>query len=825
MTTDLHLLPLHRRGGEDTTDPLPGLHLASPPRKAARSRQSDQLILHLTFTGTATLNTDIQDQLLKRLTEAYYQTSGAATSALRALVESLNTFLLDRNLRAEGKGLQTTGFLTAIVLRQDQLLIAQSGLTHVFAVEETQYQHFYDPQAAGHGLGLGRVAGLLINYLTPKPGTLLLVSPAPPTAWNNPALQSAFGRPLKTVQRGLLKPAGPDLNALLVQLQTGTGKVHLHKTPPLEAVSSKPLPVTSEQVAGIGNKVPVPVVSEPVHETISSADVDLRAESDPRPEESQLEPQESSVGTTEAVALVQSESQPEQEPINSEQLSGSSILPVAQSQDRPPTSQLLNATPNLQSSSPAASKGQARNTQSEKRVSPTSKRLPTRQLSTALQSQIGPALLTIGRATREAFRQIVYTLRSLLTRLLPGSELFTIPSSTMAFIAIAVPIVLVTIAFFVYQQRGRSVQYTANLQYAEAAKTNAEGKTTPEDLRTAWNAVIFYLNQAEQYQTTAQTTGLRLEAQGILDQLDATTRLEFIPVLQTPLADNVTISRMAATADNLYMLNQEGGNVVRAWQSGRGYETDLTFRCGPLPNESLIVGPLIDIAIVPPTNYLDAQLMGMDANGILVYCLHDEPPIPVPLFPPDSNWGNPRAFALDNDILYVLDPQTNAVWVYYGENSEFSGRPRLFFDADVPPMSDVIDLAVDRGELYLLHEDGHITLCAFGFEVQPTRCTDPAPFTDSRASIESPTQSSPTLAGARFTEIAFTPPPDPSIYLLDPFQQAVYHLSLRLTLQRQYRPQIIEGPPRDTLPTTFILSPNRTVYLAFGNQVWVASLP
>ncbi|NUM48855.1 MAG: hypothetical protein HUU38_29470, partial [Anaerolineales bacterium] len=180
MPTDLHLLPLHRRAGEDTLDPLPGLFLASPPRKGARnpvarSRQLDQLILHLTFTGTATLNADLQDQLIQRLTEAYYQTSGAATSALRALVENLNTFLLDRNLRAEGKGLQTAGLLTVLVLRQDQLLLAQSGPTHLFTIEETQYQHFYDPATAGHGLGLGKIAGLLINYLTPTPGTLLLL--------------------------------------------------------------------------------------------------------------------------------------------------------------------------------------------------------------------------------------------------------------------------------------------------------------------------------------------------------------------------------------------------------------------------------------------------------------------------------------------------------------------------------------------------------------------------------------------------------------------------------------------------------------------------
>ncbi|GAB4581842.1 MAG: hypothetical protein Fur0022_45930 [Anaerolineales bacterium] len=788
MPTDLHLLPLHRRAGEDTTAPLPGLYLASPPRKGARnpvarSRQTDQLILHLTFTGTATLNADLQNQLLARLTETYYQTSGAATSALRTLVESLNTFLLDRNLRAESKGLQTIGLLTAIVLRHDQLLLAQSGPTHLFVIEETQYQHLYDPQTAGHGLGLGKIAGLLINYLTPTPGTLLLLSPAPPPAWNNPALQTAYGRPLKTIQRGLLKPAGPDLHALLIQIQAGTGKVILHKTAPAEPSVKK-----------TETEVEKTISASPPAEPVSPTDPDP-AQAEPEPARDTIPAQKTEPAPVPAPSDAEP---PEPTEVETRELPVA-VLPAhpAFSQPAPP-----ETAPPPSTSEPPSRAGRSTSPKESK------------------PSPIGPALLAIGRATREALRQLGYTLRALLTRLLPGSDLFTIPASTMIFIAIAVPILLSITALFVYQQRGRAQQYAVNLQYAQAAKLDAQGKTTPAEQRTAWSAVIFYLDQAEQYQTTEESAALRLEAQTLLDQLDTIVRLDFIPVLPTPLADNVTISRMAASAEDLYLLNRDVGNVVRIWQSGRGYETDQTFRCGPIPNESLIVGPLIDIAVLPPVNYLDAQVMGMDANGILVYCLNDaDAPIPVPLFPPDSNWGSPRAFALDNDILYVLDPQTNAVWVYYGQNYEFSTRPRFFFDADVPTLTDVIDLAVDRGELYLLHETGHITRCTFGFDVQPTRCT-PAEFADARAGMAN----GPLLAGTLFTEIAYTPPPGPSIFLLDASQQALYHLSVSLALQRQYRPTLIGDTPH-TPATAFVVSPNRLAYLAFGNEVWVAALP
>jgi len=39
-----------------------------------------------------------------------------------------------------------------------------------------------------------------------------------------------------------------------------------------------------------------------------------------------------------------------------------------------------------------------------------------------------------------------------------------------------------------------------------------------------------------------------------------------------------------------------------------------------------------------------------------------------------------------------------------------------------------IDLAVDKTDIYILHDDGHTTLCAYSeLSVSQTNCTDPAP--------------------------------------------------------------------------------------------------
>ena len=95
---------------------LPGLHIAAPPRRVARGRQPDRLVLHLELLGNAPLDRGQQSQLMQRLADQFYKTPGAVTSTLRAAVDDLNQYLLERNLRAASSGQQSLGLLTLLVL-------------------------------------------------------------------------------------------------------------------------------------------------------------------------------------------------------------------------------------------------------------------------------------------------------------------------------------------------------------------------------------------------------------------------------------------------------------------------------------------------------------------------------------------------------------------------------------------------------------------------------------------------------------------------------------------------------------------------------------
>jgi hypothetical protein len=57
--------------------------------------------------------------------------------------------------------------------------------------------------------------------------------------------------------------------------------------------------------------------------------------------------------------------------------------------------------------------------------------------------------------------------------------------------------------------------------------------------------------------------------------------------------------------------------------------------------------------------------------------------------------------------------------------------------------------------------------------------------------------------------------------MLDAEAGAVYHYSLRLTFQRQFRPLAAHAETA----TAFAVSPGRMMFLAYGNEIFWALIP
>lgn len=71
---------------------MPGLLATCPPRKCARGRDRDRLILYLSWPEGKALPTEKIGALLDYLVRIYFRTPGTVTSAQRAVAEALNQF-------------------------------------------------------------------------------------------------------------------------------------------------------------------------------------------------------------------------------------------------------------------------------------------------------------------------------------------------------------------------------------------------------------------------------------------------------------------------------------------------------------------------------------------------------------------------------------------------------------------------------------------------------------------------------------------------------------------------------------------------------------
>ncbi len=733
MTTpmDLILLPLHRQDGQDSVD-MPGLYAATPPRRAARPRSQERLVIQLDLEGTAPLSSKGYAWVMRQLTSVYFKTRGSVTAAMRAVAEWLNVNLRERNIRGARRGMQSVGLLTLVVVRQDRLYVGQAGPTHAFLITSDGVRHLYDPALAGQGLGVGKATTMRYHQMRITSGDALLIAPKPASSWQQSNLASLHGLSLGNYHRRLVQGTEPDFKAALMMLQAGQGEVRvLH---PKSVLTGE-----GRELEGEPAPLGTPEGEDHAAASVSAVDVPL---GEPRQEENMPSLREQTV--------IREKQEPEYTP-------------------------------------------------------------PSRQ------RVVGPALLTVGRVLSRASRQAGKKALELGQRMLPDENLFSIPSSWMAFIAIAVPLLVVTVSAGVYLERGRGRLFEEYYLQAQRTAELARSLEDPSDVRAAWQNVLAYLDQAEVYQSAEASQRLRQEAMGVLDELDGVQRLVFQQAVIRGLPADIQIKRIVVRDDDgvLYLLNEVDGSVLRAVRVGQMYEVDENFICQPVPGP-IIVDKLVDIIASPPNDPNNVAVMGIDSNGNLMSCIPGgEAPLTIPLFPPPIHWGSPTRLVMDLPTFYVLDPVTNAVW-FYMSAEKFDESPILFFDEDIPPISDVVDFTVYKGELFLLHEDGHLTTCVFVRGV-PTRCTDPATFQDPRPGRES----GPMMGDAVFQAVQFAPPPDPSLYFLDPQIPAVYHLSLRLNFQGQYRPlePLPEGPV-----TAFAVSSGDYLYLAIGGQVYFAPL-
>ncbi len=778
---DCNLMPISRAAGQDRPT-LPGLHVAVPPRRPARGRNQDRLILYLDVKGSIPFNTGQLSQILEGLSRLYYDAPGSTTSALRTSAEELNRQLLAINAGERAKGLQCVGLFTQVVFREDQVFMAQSGPVTAFLIAESGVQEYAEPTLSGQGLGIGDSTTIRFTQVNLKTGDALLLSTLPSPSWSTRSLKTAYGQGPEAMRRRLFDRSVTDLSAVLLHIHSGKGVTQIFpfQPPPIKSSGER----TEAQPPATG------LAATPPKETVAPAAI-LSQVVVPPPEESKtIEPppsQQSGVqaGPSGEVKPAQPVQSAPQQPV---------VESSKASQPAVPDRVYATPAPNID--------------QQEQR-------------QTASPNHFLAALVTVGSAFGQFFNSLGTSLGKFLAKLFP-EELFEIPNAVMAIIAIAVPIVIVTAASMVYFQLGRADQGRALYVQAGDIAVNALNEQDPGLRREALIEALNLLSQAEAYGgvSAAQVAELRAGLYQNLDKMDQVLRVDYQKALLDELEPTTKITRMLTSFDNLYMLDISTGRVLRALETTQGYQLDRNFQCGPEFSAGT-TGPLIGIALWPESYSPDADIIGMDAAGNLLFCKPGFDPETNKLTPPPiGSFKQLTGLVMDRGLLYVLDPQGNAVWVYRSPVETKFPEPYLFFDDQIPPMQDVIDLAANFDELYLLHADGHLTLCfADVVGISKTQCTDPQPLQDFRTGREA----SGYQPESPYSQLYSNPSPDPSLYVLEPVGQSVTHFSFReLGFLQQFSPT----QPLNGKATAFtVRSVDRLIYLALGNQVYYGVSP
>jgi hypothetical protein len=648
--------------------------------------------------------------------------------------------------------------------------MAQSGPVHTYLINQDGVNHIHDPLLSGQGLGFGKSNPIRFFHSPIKEGDIILLAAMPAPSWDERLLQNMAGQGPETIRRRLFDRNVQNLSGVLIHTRPGSGKVQIVSA----AVQIAAPPAKPIEVINAPGTLPA-MPEEPVR---SSRDT-MGEATPPIP----VAEQEVSI-PTDSAAVAQDGPSPQAQPISSAVPIGVKPVTISPSVDQPvepPVEQTLSST---------------------------------REKSGFLLG-----LIAVGDRIGEAFSHFWQASGKFLARFYP-EEILEIPSAVMAFIAIAVPVIIVTAASFIYFQLGRAAQGRQFFLQAGEAAVQAISSQTAEDQRTNLVMAMDYLAKAEEFGGVPayQVDELRARLRSEFDSLDNVRRVDYRLALLDNLAPAVKITRIIPVFDDLYFLDSTTGSVLRAQFTSEGYLIDPDFNCDPA-RYSAEIGPLVSIASWPAGFLPQATILGMDAVGRLIYCQPDLPPeFGILTSPAYVDFKQLTGMTIDRGNVYVLDPSSKAVWLYLNVN--FKEEPYFFFGDQVPRLDDVVDMAANFNEIYLLHSDGSLTLCftnLLGGAV--SSCIDPQPYMDFRSGGE--ITYTPLYT---YSQITSNPSPDPSLYLLDPVGQSINHYSFRtMGLLQIYSPQ--DEFTGETATAFSVDGLDRILFLAFNNRLYYAPLP
>ena len=754
-------------------DTLPGLIAISPSRKSARGRENDLLVVMASIHGSNGITGEGLNSWLQKKAETYHQTAGTVTFALKTLVDALNKDLLERNLRLAKNGSRISASVSLAVVRRELLYLVNIGSAHSYFSSAKDSLDLSDSDN-DYGLGINQMLTCRFSQHEIKENDILVMSCQPPVNWKTETFAGCASLSNEAACRRLFDQVGGDLKAALLRVKSGKGVITqsvLHNRPASRGLRNEATPVNTPTAES---------------ESISQA--------------AQAELDETLLTAIRNVS--RQAASPVQEPSTDE----NSAAPIMEN---------IGAPDQTMRPVVAADRNRTRVKSSQ-------------QKNTAPS----PAQVKAGQITRKTIEwanRIQTGFSKFLQKILPGMAEEPLKWSRTALIGIAVgvPLFIALFAGMIYAKMGKSNEFSQNLVMAEqyAVQADVQASDPPMQLASLQQA-MYWLDKAETYGESDISSALRESVQADLDALQGVQRLEMVEVIPGGLSAGSNITQIVATSTDLYLLDEISGTVKHYSMSSNGYENDEVFDCGPNPDNPLnLLGKIIDMVPVNVNNSFRATLFVIDASGNTEFCIPGEAGVTGSLSQPDQGWRNLQSIAIDGNYLYVLDTKGNAVYRYEGNGIQFEDKPTLYFDSQIPSLTEAIDIEVNGDELYILRSNGQMVECTYSHmkDYKLTECLDPAPYGDMRTGQVSEAISFPE---AEFVQMRLTAAPDSSFYLLDATSKALYHFSLQRNLQKIVHPRLTNGLNIDRLsPTAIAISSGRMAFMAFGNQIYYSPMP
>ncbi len=796
---DLILIPIHTQQGP-APQQLSGFKAASLPKRAARSRSEDLLILSLITHGDASISPDIQAGWLDRLSQVFFKTSGSVTSALRSLIETLNLTMMEKNLKLAQEGGHITGAINLVAVHRRSLYFAQSGLTHAFTLTHAGLQHFQDSSGADRGLGLSRTPTIRYFQVDLGTGGYLFMTASPLQNWREDTLLLDGFPSLDNLRRRLLNQAPVNFRLDLVQVSPGEGQIMT--TPPAarggkwteDKASAPPSDLPVAEVPSPDSATPTPALEDTQEvRTLAESATDPAADPVIVDDGSQGIKSKKTSDTAENIsqvgtAIEEGEGLPEPPP-------------ASFSSKEPPAPKPANKPPLTQ---PVLKKTQA-----------------------AIREEGLRGLASFFDWWHATWNKVGGFFKDLSARFLPEGDHkpAEISRGALLWIAILVPILVVAIALGVYLSRGRQTQYVYYVDQAQAAFQIALAAEDPVAERSAWNEALNLLDQADDIRNTEEVTTMRQEARNALDILDGALRLTYQPALRDTLSSEINVTEIISYGSDLYLLDEASGWVIHALREDDIFVVNTDFLCAPGNYSGGALSKIVDMVSLPINNAYQAHLLVIDEIGNVAYCSPGQDPIVQMLPETEGVASQDLKIAYENNTLFVLNNAFNVILVYPATNGQFFEASKNYFgsaaEQQIPDLTNVVDLDVNGPTLYLLRGDGSLVSCvSSGLPDNPVTCENPVQYLDGRPGLEDQALA---LPQGQFATAFYTPPPTPLVNILDATHGEVYRFSLRFRLYQRLRPELGEYEVNATSASAFTIGEIEPLaFIAFGNQVFFA---